>query len=96
MDSVSYEPLPFVTIVLNHSTTIGTRTDMDGKFSFTTEEPKVHLTISYVGYKVQELDVEAKGKQTQLNILLQTEEQQLQDVTVFAGENPAHGLFVRQ
>ena len=93
MDSTSFEPLPFVTIVLNHSTTIGTRTDMDGKFSFTTAESKIHLTISYVGYKVQEIDFDSKGKQTQLNILLQTEEQQLQDVTVFAGENPAHRII---
>ncbi len=93
MDSANYEVLPFVTVVINHSSTIGTRTDMDGKFSFITKEPSVHLTISYVGYKVKELDFTSTGKQTQLNILIQTEEQQLQDVTVFAGENPAHRII---
>ncbi len=93
MDSVSFEPLPFVTIVLNHSSTIGTRTDMDGKFSFKTTEPSLHLTISYVGYKVRELDFIFSEKNLPLNILIQTEEQQLQDVTVFAGENPAHRII---
>ncbi len=93
IDSTTYEALPFVTVVINHSSTIGTRTDMDGKFSFTTKDPQVHLTISYVGYKVSEMDFVASQKLTELNIMIQSQEQQLQDVTVFAGENPAFRII---
>jgi len=92
MDSVTFEPLPFVTILYNHSTD-GTRTDMDGKFSFTSPSSFIHITISYVGYKTRDTDLTFSDSKTPIKILLQTEDQELEDVTILSGENPANRII---
>lgn len=51
------EPLPGVSVAIL-STTEGTATDIDGEFNFTTEEAlPITLTISFLGYRTQEIDV---------------------------------------
>ena len=64
--------------VIEKGTTNGTMTDMDGKFSLTVS-PKATLTITYIGYRSQEIVV--KGT-TSLNIVLQENAELLEEVVV--------------
>lgn len=64
--------------VVEKGTTNGTMTDLDGKFSLTVS-PKATLTITYIGYKSQEIAV--KGSTT-LNIVLQENAELLEEVVV--------------
>lgn len=51
------QPLPGVAVAIK-STTVGTVTDIDGHFSFTTNQSlPLTLTVSFLGYKTQEIDV---------------------------------------
>lgn len=59
-------------------TTIGTITDIDGKFSLEVS-PNSTLTISYIGFRTQEIPV---GTQTSLNLILQEDSQSLDEVVV--------------
>jgi len=71
------EPLPGVN-VLEKGTTNGTITDLDGQFTVTVPSDAV-LTISYIGYKPQEISV--KGQQN-LRIILQEDSEILDEVVV--------------
>lgn len=70
--------LPGVNVTIK-GTTIGVVTDIDGKFSIKVPGSDAVLTISYVGYKTQELAV---GEQTSINATLQEDVQQLNEVVV--------------
>src|SRR5688572_23922436 len=51
IDSRSLQALPFATVYLNH-TTIGTSTDVNGRFQLKEIEAGEHeLVVSYVGYQ---------------------------------------------
>lgn len=65
--------------IIEKGTTNGTVTDMDGRFSLTIDSSKPVLVISYIGYKAQEVKVEA-GKI--VNITLQEDTQALDEVVV--------------
>lgn len=71
------QPLPGVSIMIKGLTT-GTTTDVDGKFSLNVE-PGAVLQFSYIGYLSQEVKV---GTQTVLNIVLQTDMEQLEEIVV--------------
>lgn len=50
-------PVIGATVVIK-STTVGSATDIDGKFSLSTsKQPPITLVVSYLGYKDQEIDV---------------------------------------
>ena len=73
MDAASGEPLIGVNI-----TQKGTITDVDGKFTIRTNEGVV-LSISYIGYEAQEVRL---GKDTELRISLNEDQNQLDEVVV--------------
>jgi len=64
--------------VIEKGTTNGTMTDMDGKFSLTVS-PKATLTITYIGYRSQEIVVKGTAS---LNIVLQENAELLEEVVV--------------
>lgn len=64
--------------VVEKGTTNGTMTDMDGKFSLTVS-PKATLTITYIGYRSQEIAVKGTSP---LNIVLQENTELLEEVVV--------------
>ena len=64
--------------VVEKGTTNGTMTDIDGKFSLSVS-PKAILTITYIGYKNQEVAV--KGA-THLNVVLQENAELLDEIVV--------------
>lgn len=59
-------PIPGVTVIVK-GTTLGSVTDMDGKFSFLAPTDAKVLHISYIGMKTQELEI---GNQTNFNVSL--------------------------
>ncbi len=63
----SNAPMVGVNVVVQ-GTTIGTVTDIDGKYQIQTE-PKATLTFSFIGYKSQTVAV---GNQTEINVALST------------------------
>lgn len=71
------EPLPGVSILIKGTST-GTTTDFEGKYSLSTSNDAV-LVFNYVGYKTQEIEV---GNQTQINVQLEVDIEQLEEVIV--------------
>ena len=92
LDSVTKQKLAFVNIIINENGTFGTTTDIDGNFSITSQNEIEKLSFSCVGYKKKAVAV---GQLTNKNnkILLSPTSYKLQEVTVHAGENPAHRII---
>jgi len=72
------ESLPGVSVAVK-GTTIGTITDMDGKFTLNVPNEKSVLTFSYVGYKEQSVTI---GNNRTLNITMRSDDQLLDEVVV--------------
>jgi TonB-linked SusC/RagA family outer membrane protein len=71
-------PLPGVNILLK-GTAQGVTTDTDGRFSISVPDGTAVLVVTFIGYLSQEIAV---GTQTNLNILLQPDVQQLSEIVV--------------
>ena len=67
-DSITGERLPYVSLIFK-GTTIGTATDGDGNFSFSTLTDVKNLEVSYLGYDTKEVKV-IPGKTNNLKIKL--------------------------
>lgn len=86
------EPLPFVPIILK-GTTIGGQTDFDGNYTIVTDKLRDSLVATYVGFKKVTRPIN-RGLLTQvINIPMINEGLSLDEVTVKAGENPAHRII---
>ena len=72
------EPLIGVNI-MEKNTTNGTITDFDGHFILNLTTPSPILTISYVGYTTQEIEVNG---QKDIQIVLKEDNEQLEEVVV--------------
>ena len=77
---VTGEPIIGADIMFK-GTTVGTSSDLDGRFSLTIPGPGT-LVVSYVGFRTVEIPVAASDRN--LSILLQTDAEQLDDL-VFIG-----------
>jgi iron complex outermembrane receptor protein len=55
-DITTNKALPFATIFIS-GTSIGTVTDVEGKFEIITKKPDLSLTINYLGYESKEVNV---------------------------------------
>jgi hypothetical protein len=88
-DKKSNEPLAFVNIVSNDGR--GAVTDIDGKFSLTAGRNTISLTATYVGYqpKTYEIDFSKPLQKIQLTGKVFD----LDEVSIFPGENPAHRII---
>ena len=82
------EALASVTVKLSGAATAMTRTDVEGRFSFTAEaEKKYTLTVSYVGYQekiIDDVSVSKAGEDETVNIILNESSKVLSDVSVKA------------
>ena len=70
--------LPGVTVVLK-GTTLGTSTDIDGKYTLTLPEGEHVLVFSMIGMKMQEFPL---GTRTELDVTLQEEVAEMEEVVV--------------
>jgi len=89
-DTESRVPLPFVNIIINDGHVGGT-TDIDGKFSFRSNEAIQFLSLSYVGYESMRYELKRKNKN--LVIRMKKTEYKLPEYIVFPTENPAHRII---
>jgi len=90
-DKKTGEPLPFVNITYNQ-TKKGSAADIDGRFVIKADVPVNSLTFSFVGYEKIDLAVD---ENIPLPLLIYMKEitKTLSEVTVVAGENPAHRII---
>ncbi|MGM0945218.1 MAG: SusC/RagA family TonB-linked outer membrane protein [Bacteroidota bacterium] len=74
------QPLPGVSIVVKGTST-GTVTDIDGNYSISVPGSESVLVFSFIGFESQEIPV---GNTNTINVVLATEESQLDEVIVTA------------
>ncbi len=86
------EPLPFVPIIIK-GTTIGAQTDFDGNFLIKTSKLGDSLIATYVGFKRLSRKINKNLQVQEINMPLTNEGVSLEEVTVKAGENPAHRII---
>lgn len=91
IDRATKEPLAFVSIVIKGTQTVA-YTNIEGKFRISSEMPGATLVFSYVGYRRMELT--ADGGSPML-VMMEAVDHQLNEVSVVAGENPAHRIIRR-
>lgn len=90
-DSLTRKSLAFVNITINNDGHLGTTTDIDGNFTINSRTAVNTLTFSYVGYFTKTIDVsKSDGK---IRVKMKQDDIKLDEVVVFAGENPAHRII---
>lgn len=91
IDRATKEPLAFVSIVIKGTQTVA-YTNIEGKFRISSERPGATLVFSYVGYRRMELTAEGGSP---MLVMMEAVDHQLNEVSVVAGENPAHRIIRR-
>jgi hypothetical protein len=86
------EALPFVPVIIK-GTTIGAQTDFDGNYTIKTNKLGDSIVATYFGYKRSARKINKDLDVQELNIPMQNEGVSLEEVTVKAGENPAHRII---
>ena len=86
-DSSTGEPLPFVNIVFK-GTTVGTITDVDGKFFIQAHINTDSLEFSMVGY-TPHTEILKRNAYQEVHIKLEPDNLELDEIVVTPGENPA-------
>lgn len=77
-DKTTGDPLPGATIKIK-GTSVGTATNMEGKFELTVADNFIALEVSFIGYGTVEVTV---GKREQLEVLLEAESSKMDEVVV--------------
>ncbi len=86
VDKSTSEPLIGATVMVK-GTTNGVTTDLDGNFEIDLDRKPQTLSISYVSYTTQEMDIEAKTKLPEMMILLESDSQMIDAVRVVTRVN---------
>lgn len=89
-DEENRQPLAFVNVVVNDGLT-GCMSDIDGKYSITSNEPIRRVKFSSIGYETKEITLQAGQKKC--NVALTPVVFELGEVVINAGENPAHRII---
>ncbi len=77
-DGETKEPLPGASVIVSGAT-IGTVTDIEGRFKLSVPEEYSKISVSYTGYVTQELSLDG---QTDFTVVLQPDVSQLQELVV--------------
>ncbi len=92
-DANSGDPIPFANVTIK-GVSVGTNTDFDGRYKLKLQKPFETLVASYIGYKSKEKKLTKAPSQT-IDFQLEEEVQNLQEVVVESGENPAFEILRR-
>lgn len=92
VDGKTLKPLIFVNIIESGKGN-GTVSDIDGNFRFTVSALPATITFSYVGYRQKTIIVTSLTDE--LRVILSADENELNEVTVMPGENPADKIIRR-
>lgn len=90
-DILTNEPIPFAAVVFK-GTTDGGPTDFDGKYDISTVKSSDSIVFTCVGYKRLAFKIK-KGQVQVINIRLAVNQNELAEIEVKAGENPADILL---
>lgn len=90
-DSKTGEPLPFVNIIEKGGRN-GTATNVEGLFTLRISKVPATVSLSYIGYSPQEITISQTPKEP-LRLQMSESGMDLNEVTVMAGENPAHRII---
>jgi hypothetical protein len=90
-DAASGDPIPFVNVVFK-GTTAGGTTDFDGNFQIHTTLAVDSVVASYVGYHARTKAL-VRGTKQSINFQLTEDVVSLQEVVIYAGENPAYEIL---
>ena len=91
VDDKTNERLAFVNIVINDDGTLGTTTDIDGKFSIATKKKIDNLTFSFVGYEKKTIDIEVGHDN--ISVRLKPLNIQLSEVVIDGSNDPANRII---
>ena len=75
-------PFPGVTVIVK-GTTVGTVSDQEGKFSLTLPEGKARLSISFIGYQTQEIELDIPHR-AELTVMMREDSYNLSEVTIYS------------
>lgn len=89
-DERNRQPLAFVNVVVNEGA-CGVITDIDGRYEVATDGPITKVKFSSIGYESKEVTLQSGQKKC--NVALTPKTFELSEVTVEAGENPAHRII---
>lgn len=96
VDFKTKAPIPFVHVTINQGT-LGTLSDIDGRFELLVDIPIQKIVFSCVGYDAFIYEVkdpeDLKPLSQKLNIKLFENNTKLDEITISAGENPAHRII---
>jgi len=84
-------PIPYANIIFT-GTFVGTTSDINGSYSFSTSKPGNTLEVSAIGYKKQVTTINVKQKNL-INFELEEEVFLLGEIKILPGENPANIIF---
>ncbi len=83
--------LPFASVFVK-GTTIGTNTNADGQYTLRLKPGQHEIIFQYVGFKKEDKVVNISADQS-LNIILVSDNYQLKEVQITAGEDPAYAVI---
>ncbi|CAA6821367.1 MAG: Unknown protein [uncultured Aureispira sp.] len=86
------EVLSFANIYVRGTST-GTTTNIDGFYDFTLEEGQYELVFQYIGYESKTEKITLGKEDLELNIVLNPIANNLQEIVVTAGEDPAYRII---
>lgn len=89
-DELSKEKLAFVNIVVNETGTLGTTTDIDGKFSIKSNDKINTLTFSFVGYEKKQVSIH---DEEEIYVKLKPQNIQLSEIVIDGSNNPANRII---
>lgn len=93
VDAVTQDPVPFASINIKN-TSLGKNTDFEGNFQFQLGAiPADSLLVSCLGYFSKSFFISKDSLSQTIFIQLKPSEILLQEVKVYAGENPAHRII---
>ena len=93
IDASSKEPLPFVTILYQQNPPNGIMSDIDGNFALYNKKIST-LSFAYLGYKPHTINLAGySGDLQHMMVELTAVSVELEEVTVYPGENPAHRII---
>jgi hypothetical protein len=91
IDNDTEEGIPFCNVYIAGET-IGTTTDFDGLYTFKLDKYFENITVSALGYELISKPMLNQAEQT-MNFRLMSASLQLEEVVIYAGENPANEII---
>ncbi|MDR6967041.1 hypothetical protein J2X31_001041 [Flavobacterium arsenatis] len=90
LDAETKEPLAFANFIFNNNQKFYTSSDIDGRFSFSSSQELTTLTVTYIGYETQTVKLQ---KDKNITIYLKASADNLDEVVIKPGENPANAII---